>query len=73
MKKLSLDSSLYKKLHEIGNNIFENISSDVSLMNIATNMKKLVEITNRNIFESTGEEAYGRSVHYVVLDNINII
>ena len=71
MKKLSLKSNIYKKFYEISDEIWKNIDSDISLLNLVTNFKKLMELIPANWWWS--DEAYWRSMHYVVLDSINII
>ena len=74
MKKLSLKSSVYKKFFELSDIIWENLKTDIWLINIDTNSEKLWEIIYKNhswgIFE---DELLWRLMHYIVLDNINIM
>jgi hypothetical protein len=48
MKKLSLQSEIYKKFFNVSDKIFENLDTDIALINMATNFKKIVEITMRS-------------------------
>ncbi len=74
MKKLSLGSSVYQKFFDIWNEVLKNLNKDISLLNIATNFKKIVELIQLNSWYDIAEaEVYWRSLHYITLDNINII
>jgi len=72
MKKISLKWDIYKKFYEISDKIFANLDKDIALVNMATNFKKIVEITMKG-WLAWEDEAYWRSMHYCVLDNIWVI
>ena len=74
MKKLTLDSSLYKKLFEISDSLSVSLASDIDLLTISLNNEKLskyiIENSNWDILEA---EVFWRLMHYSILDNINLI
>ena len=74
MKKLSLDSNIYKKFFELSQKLSANLKEDVDLLTINFNVDKLskyiLENSKWNILEW---EKFGRIMHYIILDNIDLI
>jgi hypothetical protein len=74
MKKLTLTWNVYKKFFEISDRLSLELDNDVSLINISTNLIKLSELIRQNAWDDLLEgELLWRWMHYIVLDNIDII
>ena len=74
MKKLTSDSNILEKVSELFPKIYINLYEDNDLSTIGSNMDKLSKYINENSEWGIWVwEIFNRKVHYIILDNLNLI